>query len=263
MERTLTEIRAIEEIPLLEFDSKPRALMDPSRHRKTGIPDNCVIPFYGKVVQRLKQEKRLEQVYEFGSVLTPIPVYKFDHDGRSVTVACPTGCGAPLAAALLEELIALGCCRFVACGSAGVLKSELGCGTVVVPGAAVRDEGTSYHYLPPSRTVALDRRVLNKLESVLKRHHVDYEIGLTWTIDAPYRETRAKIAGRKAEGCLVVEMECAAMAAVATFRKVQFGQYLLAGDDISGDEWDGRSWSEHSDAHEKVFALSVEACLSL
>lgn len=81
----------MEEIPLLEFDSNPRALMDPSRHRKIGIPDRCVIPFYGKVVQRLKQEKRLEQVYKFGSILTPIPVYKFDHNGRSVTVACPTG----------------------------------------------------------------------------------------------------------------------------------------------------------------------------
>ena len=50
-----------------------------------------MIPFYGKVVQRLKQEKRLEQVYESGSILTPIPIYKFDHNGRSVTVACPTG----------------------------------------------------------------------------------------------------------------------------------------------------------------------------
>ena len=253
----------MDEIPLLDFDKDRNALIEPSVYKNIGLPEYCVIPFYGSVIENLRQENRLQKVYELGSILMPTEIYKLDHNGKSITVVCPTACGAPLAGALLEELIALGCRKFVACGSAGVLKSELSRGYIVIPSAAVRDEGTSYHYLPASRTVALDRNVLNKLERVLKRHHADYEIGLTWTIDAPYRETKAKIARRKAEGCLVVEMECAAIAAVATFRKVQFGQYLLAGDDISGDEWDHRNWADTLPAYDKIFWLSVEACLTL
>jgi len=87
------------------------------------------------------------------------------------------GIGAPIAAAILEELIALGCRRFVACGSGGVLIPELKRGTVVIPDSAVRDEGTSYHYLPPSRTVEMNPLVVTKLENVLKKHHINYETG--------------------------------------------------------------------------------------
>ena len=72
-----------------------------------------------------------------------------------ISVVFP-GIGAPIASAILEELIALGCRKFVACGSGGVLKSELKRGTVVIPSYAVRDEGTSYHYLPPSRIVEMN-----------------------------------------------------------------------------------------------------------
>ena len=179
-----------------------------------------------------------------------------------VAVVFP-GIGAPIAAAILEELIALGCRRFVACGSGGVLKPELKRGTVVIPDSAVRDEGTSYHYLRPARTVAMDPMVVTKLENVLKKHHINYETGKVWTTDAFYRETKKKIAERKAENCLMVEMECAAFLAVAKFRNVVFGQYLGAGDDVSGDEWDPRFESNTMPFTEKLFWLSVEACLSL
>jgi uridine phosphorylase len=163
----------------------------------------------------------------------------------------------------LEELIALGCRRFVACGSGGVLIPELKRGTVVIPNSAVRDEGTSYHYLPPARTVEMDPMVITKLENVLQKHHINYETGKVWTTDAFYRETKKKIAERKAENCLMVEMECAAFLAVAKFRNVLFGQYLGAGDDVSGDEWDPRFESNTMPFTEKLFWLSVEACLSL
>ena len=78
----------------------------------------------------------------------PMPVYRMTHEGHDVAVAHPGLC-APFAAAVLEELIAFGGRKFVACGSAGVLGSDLAKGTVVVPSGAVRDEGTSYHYVAP------------------------------------------------------------------------------------------------------------------
>jgi uridine phosphorylase len=253
----------MEQIPLLEFDNDKTALIEPSHLVSGGLPPRCVMPFYDSVVKKLKQDNRLEKIYEIVSVLAPIEIYRLYHDGQFVTVACPTGCGAPLAGGLLEELIALGCRKFVACGSAGVLKSELYNGTVVVPSAAVRDEGTSYHYMPPSRTVEMDSVVVEKLVKILHKHHINCLFGLTWTTDAFYRETRGKIAKRKAEGCLTVEMECSALLAIAKYRNVEFGQYLLAGDDVSGDKWDPRYGSDQLSAHEKMFWLSVEACLTL
>jgi hypothetical protein len=98
--------------------------------------------------------------------------------------------------------------------------------------------------------------------AVLDERDVPYAVGKTWTTDAPYRETRAKVAARRAEGCITVEMETAAFLAVARFRGVTFGQYLYAGDDVSGETWDHRHW-QTSSARRDLFWLSVEAVLRL
>ncbi len=90
-----------------------------------------------------------------------------------------------------------------------------------------------------------------------------YLIGKTWTTDGIYRETPAKIAQRKAEGCITVEMEAAAFFAVAQFRGVTFAQILYGGDDVSGDVWDNRDWLSRKSVRERLFWLAVEACLNL
>jgi uridine phosphorylase len=253
----------MERIPLLEFDSDTRAIIEPSRqYQDINPPEHCVMPIYRSLIEKLRREGRLEKIHQFREDPPPEPVYVLGCDGRQVVVANP-GIGAPFAAAVFEVLIALGCRKFVACGSAGVLKPELERGAIVVPNSAIRDEGTSYHYCPPSRAIDIEQSVVSKLESVLRRHHVPYEVGRTWTTDAFFRETTGKIAERKAEGCLTVEMECSALVAVARFRGVTFGQYLVAVDDVSGEEWDRRHVDDKVPLQERVFWLSVEACLSL
>lgn len=253
----------MERIPLLEYDDDPTAIIDPSVvFRNISPPEHCVMPIYGSVIEKLRSEGRLERIHRFACDLAPLSAYVLEHEDQRVTVAHP-GVGAPLAAAIFEELIALGCRKFVACGSAGVLKSELKRGALVIPSSAVRDEGTSYHYCSPSRTLEVDQGVVARLESVLQKHGVRYEVGKTWTTDAIYRETRNKIDARRAEGCLTVEMECAAFLAVAKFRGVTFGQLLAAGDDVGGDEWDPRLGGDRLSLQERIFWLSVEACLSL
>ena len=173
------------------------------------------------------------------------------------------GVGAPLAAGLLEESIALGCRRFIACGGAGVLDRAIALGHLVVPTSAVRDEGTSYHYLPPDREVGPSAEALTALEAVLERRGCAYLRGKTWTTDALYRETAAKVRRRREEGCLVVEMEAAALFAVARFRGVILAQVLYGGDDVSGAEWDSRHWDQSLTVREQVFWLAAEACLAL
>lgn len=101
------------------------------------------------------------------------------------------------------------------------------------------------------------------LQGVLNRRGLPHLTGKTWTTDAPYRETPDKIAMRRKEGCLTVEMEAAALMAAAQFRGVTLGQVLYGGDDLSGETWDKRGWQSRAEVRESLFWLAVEACLEL
>jgi uridine phosphorylase len=144
-----------------------------------------------------------------------------------------------------------------------VLERDVPVGALVVVSSAIRDEGVSYHYLPPAREVIANPQAVQALESTLHAKGVSFRRAKTWTTDAPYRETHARIASRRREGCLTVEMEAASMMAVAQFRGVHFGQVLYAGDDLSGPEWDNRDWQSRPEIRERLFWLAAEACLAL
>jgi uridine phosphorylase len=251
--------------PILEFDGEPEALIEPSRViRPIEIPERCVLAMYHTVIAKLAAESRLTHVTDLETSMGPHPVYRMDHGGTPITVVHP-GLTAPFVAAMVEELIALGCRTFVASGGAGVLDASLHRGVVIVPDRAVRDEGTSYHYLAPSREIAADPTVVETIAATLRRHRVEFRVGKTWTTDGIYRETKRRIARRKSEGCLTVEMECAALLAVARFRGVRLGQLFAAGDDVSGEEWDRRGYgsAEYVKFSDRVFWLAVEACVAL
>ena len=181
--------------------------------------------------------------------------------GRRLAVV-PPGVGAPAAAARLEHMIALGCRKFIACGGAGTLDSAITVGHIVVPDSAIRDEGTSYHYLKAAREVAPTPRALAAIEAELRENNHEYIRGKTWTTDAVYRETRARMNRRQREGCLVVEMEAAAFFAVARFRGIECAQILYGGDSLAGRQWNPRGWNRHA-MRERLFHLAAEACLRL
>ena len=126
--------------------------------------------------------------------------------------------------------------------------------------APIRDEGTSYHSLPPGREVAADPRGLEILRDVLECQDHPYRFGKTWTTDAVFRETRGKIQARRAEGALVVEMETAALFAIGAFRNVLVAQLLYAGDSVGGEIWDHRDWGAQKSIRKSLFFLACEAC---
>ena len=107
---------------------------------------------------------RYHPIFEIPTPYEKIKLYELNFQGKNLVIVNP-GMGAPLAALTLEVMIALGCRKFMACGSCGVLKSEIKDGVVIIPASALRDEGTSYHYLPPSRTVEMNPSVIEKLEA--------------------------------------------------------------------------------------------------
>jgi len=249
-------------LPLLEFDNDSPALIDPVPLTTTGeVPEHAVICFFQEVIAEACGEGRAECIGTFRWEHGDHPLYRLQARGREVAVFHP-GVGAPLSCGLFEDAIATGCRKFVACGGAGAIVPGLALGHVVVPSAAVRDEGTSYHYLPAGREISADPDAVGTAVAVLEERGVPHVVGKTWTTDAPYRETRSKIQARRAEGCVTVEMETAAFLAVAHYRAVRFVQYLYAGDDVSGDTWDHRHWRTSS-ARRDLFWLSVETVLRL
>lgn len=251
------------EFPILEFDPDRAPIIDPQReHKPVAIPERCVICFFQDILDQLQHQHRLIRVAETKSEIGKHPIYQMEYGGHQLAVFHP-GVGASLAAGLLEAAIARGCRKFVVCGGAGVLDPGLNLGLPLVVTQAVRDEGTSYHYLPPGREVSAHPDGIHALETVLNRHQLAYRLVKIWTTDGYYRETPRKIAMRKAEGCLAVDMEAAAMFAVAHFRNVVLGQLCYAGDDISGKEWHSRAWVKDKTIRERIFWLAAEACLEL
>lgn len=254
---------SIADLPIVEFDDSREAFIEPSMTTTPRDVAGCCVPcFFLDVVEKVAAEHDARIVFENRWEDGVHRLYELDHNGKRVAFFQP-GIGAPIAVGLLEEVIGVGCSTFVACGGCGVLNPDVGLGHLLCVESAVRDEGVSYHYLPPSREVVADRSVLASITSTLEQRDVPHTVGKTWTTSAPYRETRDRIARRREEGCVVVEMEAAAMMAVAQFRGARFGQILYGGDDLSGSEWDNRDWQRKEQIRENLFWLCVEAVLAL
>ena len=249
--------------PILEFDPTREALIEPSRlSEPRDVPVHCVICFFQEVIEKVVAEQHATVVVDSRWEDGPHPIYEVAYNGQRLAFFHP-GVGGALAAGLLEEAIAYGCRKFIVCGGCGVLEKDIAVGQLIVVSGAVRDEGVSYHYLPPSREVPAHEAGVAALEATLRQRGVPYRVGKTWTTDAPYRETPAKIAARKNEGCVSVEMEAAGLLAVAQYRDVVLGQVLYGGDDLSGSAWDQRGWQSRRDLRENLFWLAAEACLKL
>src|SRR6266849_5778905 len=169
-----------QEYPILEFDKAPEAILEPKRLiSPIDIPEHAVACFFQDVITKLSQLHKATVIKHLRSEIGTHPIYELDVEGKHLAVFHP-GVGAPLAAGLLEEVIALGCRKFIACGGAGVLDGSLAVGHIVVPNAAIRDEGTSYHYLPPAREVHPSPAAVEAIERVPQAGGHAYTIGKTW-----------------------------------------------------------------------------------
>jgi uridine phosphorylase len=263
----MTVVPAPSGLALLEDDLAATGVIQPGDgllplELAAGAPAVGVLCFFQEVLEGLAARGEARPIGRLVSEIGPNPLYLVDAAGTEVLVVHP-GVGAPLAAGILEELVGLGCSRIVACGGAGALRDELVLGHAVVVEEAVRDEGTSFHYLAASRTVAADPHGVAVLAAVLREHGEPFVIGKSWTTDAFYRETRSRIDRRVAEGCLTVEMEAAAFMAVARFRGVRFAQLLYAGDSVAGATWEDRGWNRAVSVRERLFRLALTAATRL
>lgn len=252
------------DLPLLEDDFDAESVIEPARIVPVvDMPERAVLCFFGDVVHEVVADRsHAQQVTTLSSEAGANPVWEINMSGHRLAVFQP-GVGAPWAAAFLEEIIAMGCRRLIACGGAGALIPELVLGHAIVVNSAVRDEGTSHHYLPASRVIDAAPQPVAALVKACDAAGIAHVVGRSWTTDAIYRETRGRVDRRVTEGCVVVEMEAAALLAVAQYREVAFGQILLAGDSLAGENWDDRGWRSAREARERLFWVAAEAAVNL
>ncbi len=247
--------------PLFEFDPSPDAVINPWIYRPLlGFPRHAVMCWFGNVVRA--RTEGLTPVHMIAFEHGDHPVCVIDHKGIPVALVSP-GVGAPAAVSSLEATIALGATQIIGCGGAGIVRAGFDIGHVIVPTGAIRDEGTSYHYAPHDAVVAPHPRALAAIDDVLTETGVPHDRGLTWTTDGLFRETVGKVARRREQGCLAVEMEAAAMFACAAFRGAVYGQLLYAGDDVSAAEWDHRNWDKHEGVRDRLLDLALDAVVRL
>jgi uridine phosphorylase len=150
------------------------------------------------------------------------------------------GIGAPAAAAAVEDLAAMGTPAFVSVGSAGSLQPDLNVGSLVLCESAIRDEGVSHHYLPAGKLATATQGLTAALASGLQRAGATFRAGTSWTIDTPYRETVAEARQYQAEGVLCVEMEAAALFAVAEVRGLRMASAFVISDSLADLVWNPR-----------------------
>lgn len=247
--------------PILEYDDEKDGVIIPNRNGKALLPEIGVITFFREVLEDFISKYKSEIRYNYRSEMANFPIYVLEYKGIELCMIQAV-VGSASIAMMTDFLIGYGVKKIIACGGCGVL-ADIPAGDVILPVTALRDEGASYHYLPPSRDIDLNTEMISVIKKTLDDNNVPYLECKTWTTDAFFRETPDMITYRREEGCQVVEMECAAIAAVAQFRGIKFGQLLYSGDilfDLS--DYNDRNWFSNLTAREKLFYLTLEAAIN-
>ncbi|BCP58939.1 nucleoside phosphorylase [Streptococcus parasuis] len=228
---------------LEEFEQSP-AVIEPTDKAIRGGGEVCetmIFSFNGEIVDRVRQLPESREGGYLESINGCHPWYILERDGLRVAVMLAV-VGAPMAVGHLEELKACGFENFIVLGSCGVLDESLAADKIILPSSALRDEGTSFHYAPASDEISYDPALLLTMEKALDQAGIEHVRTKTWTTDAFYRETAAKVKRRLTAGAMVVDMEASAIMAWSQFRQANVYQFFYTADyvDHHNNEWDTR-----------------------
>ena len=248
---------------LHEFDPGEMAIFTPEMvvEPLAGMPKVAVSCFSFVTFNRmLALFPDAEVIAELKCASQRFPVHKVRYHDVELALYL-SGVGAPNCVGEQEEIYALGAECLVLFGTCGVLHRDIADCAIILPDMAMRDEGTSYHYAPPSDEIAVNVHHADLFRNWMAELQISCVTGKVWTTDSMYRETREKTARRKAAGCVCVDMECASVAAVAQFRGKEALQFFYAADNLDAEEWDARSLSNNAklDEKDRIAAVALEA----
>ena len=200
----------------------PQNLLREARRQKGlplgTVPDVCVLDPDGDLVDHLRASDRLSPRHTWACYHTCLDT--FMHEDMSYGIIGRV-VGAPFAVLVAEELFASGCRLLISITSAGQILPLGPPPYVILIEKALRDEGTSYHYVPPAPYSHLDHILREMICAQWDHGRLPLHVGASWTTDAPFRETEAMIARYRAKGIMAVEMEAAALYALAQARQYQ------------------------------------------
>lgn len=190
-------------------------------------------------------------------------MYLLSETKGQVAIIGDFGIGAPAVVTVFEELIAFGVKKFISIGTAGTLQKNIKVGSLMVCDRAIRDEGTSHHYLKYSKYSYASKKITNIIKESLKKFKHQYFLGTSWTIDAPYRETIAEARKYQKEGVATVDMEASALFAVAKYRGVDLGAIFTISDSLAELEWKPKFHLHKTRTGlEKIYRVAVDTLLS-
>lgn len=225
-----------------------------------GFPETVLVTFQRRVVEALQRRFPVEIVNTV-SAAVEVPIYRFAYQGRTLGLFLST-IGGPATVGILEEVWVKGAQKVLLFGACGGLDPDLTAGHMIIPTAAYRDEGTSFHYLPPSDYVEIP--TAECIAKIFDELAIPYVRGRTWTTDAIYRETPGKIAERRAEGCVAVEMECACAMAAGQFRGKPVYQFIYTEDSLAGSQWErGFLGRTPASEYERYLSIALETAIRL
>lgn len=203
------------------------------------MPQSVIFCYQRDLLQHVLAHEETERIAG-----RPVRLHLLKSTEGKVAICGGFGIGAPAAASALEAFIALGVRAFVSIGIAGTLQPALHIGDTVVCNRALRDEGVSHHYLEAARYAYPSEELTKRLAQVLEQEGHSPVLGSTWTIDTPYRETVAEARHYQQEGILTVEMEAAALFAVAAYRGVDIAAAFVISDSLAELVWNPQFGAE-------------------
>lgn len=207
------------------------------------VPPVCILEFDGDLTDWLVRSRRAEPFPSWACFHTTM--FSMTLEGVQCGIIART-IGGPYAVLIAEQLHAAGSRLIVGLTSSGRLAPDLPIPCLIVATSAIRDEGTSYHYLPPSSEVVSPTPIVAHLERELSTTGWNVRSGTVWTTDAPYRETQSEIDKWAAEGALAVEMQTASLFAFGTARNANVASVAMVSNaiDHQGDQFNTGSMDD-------------------
>ena len=245
------------------FDNLSPAIINPPRKENAPRVDACIVTFSHEIEKHVAERYAAGEIASLWCATGRTPVYLIERNGKRFAFY-KTYVGAPITAGLMEDAMGeLDCSKFILFGGAGCLNREIAHGKVMVPTAAYRDEGTSYHYAPAADYIAVKN--FSAVAACMAANKIPFVLGKTWTTDSFYRETRNNFEKRKADGCISVEMECAGVQAMCDFRGLDLYAFFTSGDLLDAPEWEERgeftNGGQHDAGHFRI-ALALAEYIS-
>ena len=239
------------------FDPHSEAIISPASifGEQKKICDTAIATFSREIYPAVLERYPHEQIAEISAAnrIKPVHLLTLEEDRKVVFYLSEIG-SAMAGTDVIEINWKTGANKFILFGSAGALDKEATAGKYVIPTAAYRDEGMSYHYAPPADYISVPNA--DCLAEFFSKHHLPFVKGKVWTTDAIYMETRELVRQRKADGCIAVEMELAGVQAVCSYHGLELYDFLVTGDVVDQPVYSPEGLKEANHSFDK-FDIAV------